>query len=58
MTLSCEQCEPLLAPWVDGESDPPTVRGVDAHLRVCRACAARAACERTARDVLQRRRAA
>ena len=58
MTLSCEQVSCLLAPWVDGDIGPADRAGVDAHLRVCRACATRAACERTARDVLQHRRSA
>jgi anti-sigma factor RsiW len=58
MTLSCEQVDGLLAPWVDGDLRPSDRAGVDAHLAICEPCASRAACERTAREVLQRRRAA
>ena len=59
MTLSCEQVEPPARP-VGGRghrSGRPRGRG-RASQRAAAACATRAACERTARDVLQRRRAA
>src|SRR4051794_21088905 len=58
MTLSCEQVAALLAPWVDGDLGARDRVGVDAHLAVCEPCASRAACERTAREVVRRRRAA
>jgi anti-sigma factor (TIGR02949 family) len=56
MTLSCEHVRRLLAPWVDGDITPTDRGVVDAHLSACSACATRAARERSARDVLQRRR--
>jgi anti-sigma factor (TIGR02949 family) len=56
MTMSCEHVRRLLAPWVDGAITPTDRARVDAHLSACSACATRASRERSARDVLQRRR--
>jgi anti-sigma factor (TIGR02949 family) len=56
MTVSCEHVRRLLAPWVDGAITATDRARIDAHLSACSACATRAARERSARDVLQRRR--
>lgn len=52
----CQELEPLLAPYVDGEAQPDARATVDAHLDRCARCRQRVAGERTARVVLAARR--
>jgi anti-sigma factor RsiW len=54
----CDEIEPLLTPWVDGEASDTDRARVAAHLARCSACATRAHAVQTARVVLQSRRAA
>lgn len=51
----CNELEPLVTRWVDGETDTAGAARVEAHLAACRRCAARAAAERTARRLLKDR---
>lgn len=54
----CQKLERLLTPYVDGEAVAAERQTVDAHLRVCPPCRARAEAERAVRDLLQHRRVA
>ena len=58
MSLSCQEVGPLLATWVDGEIGSVERARVDAHLEACGACAAQAARDRTARELLRQHRTA
>ena len=56
MMRECRELEAVLAPYVDGESDPQVRASVDAHLQQCPPCRDRVAGERAARDVVAARR--
>lgn len=52
--MNCEELEPLLAPYVDGEPGADRAE-IDGHLRRCPPCASRAAQATAARRLVQRR---
>jgi anti-sigma factor RsiW len=52
----CRDLEPLFAPYVDGEAPPADRAVVDAHIRTCRPCGERLACETEVRRALLSRR--
>jgi anti-sigma factor RsiW len=53
----CNQLEPLVTPYVDGELTAADRTAVDAHLSVCPPCRLRILGERAVRDLLRARRA-
>lgn len=55
MVLKCDEVDPLLTPYLDGEAPPDVREGVSSHLGRCRPCAARAAREDAARRLVQLR---
>jgi anti-sigma factor RsiW len=56
--MTCQELEPLLAPWVDDELPAREREIVDAHLRECAACRRQAGAGRGIRVLLQARREA
>jgi anti-sigma factor RsiW len=54
---NCRDVEPLFAPYVDGDAGPEDRAAVDAHIEVCGCCRDELGAQRTARDLLQARRA-
>jgi anti-sigma factor (TIGR02949 family) len=55
---SCDELEPLLTPYVDGEADEGERDTVERHIETCPACGRRIDAERTGRAVVQARREA
>ncbi|HXG56264.1 MAG TPA: zf-HC2 domain-containing protein [Vicinamibacterales bacterium] len=53
---NCQDVEPLMAPYVDGEAAPPDRAAVEAHIGACDCCRDLVATERAAREVLLARR--
>jgi len=51
----CPDVDPLITPYVDGETPALERRRLEAHLDECLPCAKNAAAERTARELLQAR---
>ena len=58
VSRSCDEIEPLLTPYVDGESGADGRDAVDRHVAACPACARRLEAERLGRAVLHDRRQA
>ena len=52
---TCADIESLVTPYVDGEADREGRVAVEAHLAVCSPCRARAAAEKTARQIVRAR---
>lgn len=52
----CRNLEPMFAPYVDGEAEPPARAAVERHLALCPPCRDRIEAERSAREVLAARR--
>jgi anti-sigma factor (TIGR02949 family) len=53
---NCGDLEERLAPYVDGEAPPGTVRSIEAHLAACPACREQADVERATRDLVRANR--
>jgi anti-sigma factor RsiW len=53
---TCGDLEERLAPYVDGEADPPSRAAVDAHLTKCPPCRANAEAETAARQFVREHR--
>jgi len=56
VTRRCDEIEPLLTPYVDGEAGDDERDAVDRHVAACRPCARRLEAERLGRAVLHHRR--
>ena len=54
--MRCNELEPLVVPFVDGEAPAPERAHIEAHLHACPPCRERVEAERAARDVLVARR--
>ena len=54
--MHCQDLDPVLAPYVDGEALPQDRAAVEAHLATCPPCRDRVAAERAARLVVHSRR--
>jgi anti-sigma factor RsiW len=54
---SCQDFDPLVTPFIDGELPDADRRAVDDHLRVCASCHSRVAAEQAVHDLLRKRRA-
>lgn len=54
--MRCNELEPLVVPFVDGEASPPDRAHVEAHLNACPPCRARVDAERAAREAVASRR--
>jgi anti-sigma factor RsiW len=54
---SCQDLDPLVTPFIDGELPDADRKAVDDHLRVCAPCHSRVAAEQAVHDLLRKRRA-
>src|SRR5260221_1019049 len=54
---SCQDLDPLVTPFIDGELPDTDRRAVDDHLRVCAPCHSRVAAEQAVQELLRQRRA-
>jgi anti-sigma factor RsiW len=54
-SMNCQEIEPSLAPYVDGECPAPERSGVEAHLAACPFCRAKVATERASHELLRAR---
>lgn len=54
---NCAEIDPLMTPYVDGETDPETRRAVETHLVDCPPCRERAEAEQVARRLVRERAA-